>query len=344
MAATLDHAQAALAAARGAGLAVERAEVARVASNVLVRLDPSLRGAPDRRHRGLSRLRRQPAPRGPPGRGAGGRRAPVRAPLGGPYEAGGRAVTLWPWLELRGDAGDAGQAGRALRACHDALADVDPAGLELEPLAMLAEARRLAAGALPEIVPAVDRALATLGAAPHRIVHGDSHPGNVLWTAGGPLWSDWEDAHLAPLEWDLGCLVAAARVHGNDFGWAEAALAAHGGPFDAALLDACVDARVAQGAAYLAATGRGGSEGIWSGWGFPRRSAAVRGRAPREAGPSPAVSVEPSRVVLTQEARCSTAAGGGPPSLDALAAQRRKRRRRTNRQPYESARSTCRVS
>jgi hypothetical protein len=38
--ATLDHAQAALAAARSAGLAVERAEVARVASNVLVRLDP----------------------------------------------------------------------------------------------------------------------------------------------------------------------------------------------------------------------------------------------------------------------------------------------------------------
>ena len=51
--------------------------------------------------------------------------------------------------------------------------------------------------------------------------------------------------------------MAAARVHGNDFGWAEAALVAHGGPFDAALLEACVDARVAQGAAYLAATGRG---------------------------------------------------------------------------------------
>jgi hypothetical protein len=36
--ASFDHAQAALAVARGAGLAVDRAEVARVASNVLVRL------------------------------------------------------------------------------------------------------------------------------------------------------------------------------------------------------------------------------------------------------------------------------------------------------------------
>lgn len=261
--ATLDHAQAALSAARGAGLAVERAEVARVASNVLVRLEPGpfaarLTGATEGFRDSAANLRREA--RIAAALAAAG--APVPAPLGGPYEAGGRAVTLWPWLELRGDAGDAEQAGGALRACHDALADLDRAGLELEPLAMLTEARRLAAGALPEILPAVDHALATLGAAPHRIVHGDSHPGNVLWTAGGPLWSDWEDAHLAPLEWDLGCLVSAARVHGNDFGWAEAALAAHGGPFDAALLDACVDARVAQGAAYLAATGRGDPEAL----------------------------------------------------------------------------------
>jgi Phosphotransferase enzyme family len=256
--ATLDHARAALAAARGAGLAVERAQVARVASNILVRLEPGpiaarLTGATEGFRDSAANLRREA--RLAAALAAAG--APVLAPLGGPYEAGGRIVTLWSWLELHGDAGDAEQAGRALRACHDALADLDPSGLELEPLAMLTEARRMAAGALPEIVPAVDRALATLAAAPRRIVHGDSHPGNALWTAGGPLWSDWEDAHLAPLEWDLGCLVAAARMRGNDFGWAQAALAAHGGPFDSTLLEACVDARVAQGAAYLAATGRG---------------------------------------------------------------------------------------
>ncbi len=258
MQATLDHARAALAAARGAGLAVERAEVARVASNVLVRLEPGpfaarLTGATEGFRDSAANLRREARLAA----ALAARGAPVLAPLGGPYEAGGRSVTLWPWLELHGEAGDAEQAGRALRACHDALADVDPAGLELAPLAMLSEARGLAVGALPEIVPAIERALGALAAAPQRIVHGDSHPGNVLWTAAGPLWSDWEDAHLAPLEWDLGCLVAAARLRGNDFGWAQAALAAHGGPFDATLLEACVDARVAQGAAYLAATGRG---------------------------------------------------------------------------------------
>lgn len=262
VAASIDHAQAALAAARGAGLAVERAAVAKVASNVLVRLEPGpfaarLTGATEGFRDSAANLRREA--RLAAALAAAG--APVPAPLGGPYEAGGRSVTLWPWFELHGEAGDAGEAGLALRACHDALAGLDPDGLELAPLAMLTEARRLAVDALPELLPAIDRALATLGAAPLRIVHGDSHPGNVLWTADGPLWGDWEDAHLAPLEWDLGCLVAAARMHGNDFGWAQAALRAHGGPFDAALLEACVDARVAQGAAYLAATGRGDVSG-----------------------------------------------------------------------------------
>jgi aminoglycoside phosphotransferase (APT) family kinase protein len=260
--ATLDHAQAALAAARGAGLAVERAEVVRVASNVLVRLEPEpvaarLSGATAPFRDSAANLRRE-ARLAAALAGAG---APVPAPIGGPYEAGGCMVTLWPWLELDGEAGDAADAGRALRACHDALGDLDAADFDLVPLAMLTEARRLAAAALPEVLPAVERALATLGATPQRIVHGDSHPGNVLWTADGPLWSDWEDAHLAPLEWDLGCLLAASRRRGDDFGWAQAALAAHGAPYDAQLLDACVDARVAQGAAYLAATGRGDVSG-----------------------------------------------------------------------------------
>jgi hypothetical protein len=197
----LDHASAALAAARGAGLTVDRAEVAAVAANVLVRL-------------------------------TGPHPPPVAARLTGATEG----------------------------FC-------DPA--------MLTEGRRLAQAALPEALPAIERALATLGAAPQRIVHGDSHPGNVLWAAGGPLWGDWEDAHLGPLEWDLACLVTAARVHGNDFGWAEAALGAHGAPYDAALLDACVDARVAQGAAYLAATGRGE---------VGRHLAWLRGRASEVSG------------------------------------------------------------
>jgi hypothetical protein len=252
----LDHVGAALAAARSAGLAAERGEVVAVAANVLVRIEPGpiaarLTGAtltfrdPDVFLGREARLAMALARAG----------APVLAPIGGPYAAGGRVVTLWPWVDADA-AGDAAAAGRALRACHEALRGVDPAAFE--PLGMLEEARRIAP---PEVLPAVERALAMLDGVPQRVVHGDSHPGNVLWAARGPLWADWEDAHRAPLEWDLARLVAQARVRGNDFGWAEEALAAHGGPYDPALLDACVYARVAQGAAYLAFTGRGAVDG-----------------------------------------------------------------------------------
>lgn len=163
----------------------------------------------------------------------------------------------------------------------------DPAEpLRLEPLGMLCEARRLAATGPADVALAVDHALDMLHGASYRIVHGDSHPGNVLWRADGPLWSDCEDAHLAPLEWDLACLVARARLRGYDFGWAETALRAHGGPYDAELLEVCVNARVAQGAAYLAFTGRGGPDAVADRLAWLRRGARSSGGHPRSASGS----------------------------------------------------------
>ena len=35
---------------------------------------------------------------------------------------------------------------------------------------------------------------------PLRPVHGDTHLRNVINTARGPLWGDWEDAFRGPLE------------------------------------------------------------------------------------------------------------------------------------------------
>ena len=43
-------------------------------------------------------------------------------------------------------------------------------------------------------------------------VHGDAHLGNVINTAAGPLWNDWEDTFAGPREWDLACLEASARI------------------------------------------------------------------------------------------------------------------------------------
>lgn len=38
-------------------------------------------------------------------------------------------------------------------------------------------------------------------------IHGDSHAGNILLTDAGPLWNDFEDVCIGPIEWDWSCSV-----------------------------------------------------------------------------------------------------------------------------------------
>ena len=152
-----------MAAARSAGLAVERGKVVAVAANVLVRLEPGPIAA--RMSGATSSFRDSAQFLGREARlasAAAAAGAPVLAPLGGPYEAGESVVTLWPWVDTVAS-GAAVAAGRALRACHDALLGVDGAGLGLEPLGMLREARRLAVRAPDEVAEAVDRGLELVG-------------------------------------------------------------------------------------------------------------------------------------------------------------------------------------
>ncbi|MGW6930597.1 phosphotransferase family protein [Lentzea sp. NPDC054927] len=40
-------------------------------------------------------------------------------------------------------------------------------------------------------------------------LHGDSHYGNLLMTATGPVWNDFEDTWRGPIAWDLACLAGA---------------------------------------------------------------------------------------------------------------------------------------
>jgi aminoglycoside phosphotransferase (APT) family kinase protein len=81
-------------------------------------------------------------------------------------------------------------------------------------------------------------------------VHGDSHLGNVLATAGGPLWGDWEDAFLGPAGWDLACLLAPAQVFGEAPERGLVALAAYGATVGDEELDVLVRARAVQLAAW----------------------------------------------------------------------------------------------
>jgi Phosphotransferase enzyme family len=46
-------------------------------------------------------------------------------------------------------------------------------------------------------------------------LHGDAHPGNLLHTPNGPVWTDFEDAWRGPIGWDLACLELTSRLDGH---------------------------------------------------------------------------------------------------------------------------------
>src|SRR4051794_20797660 len=189
--------------------------------------------------------------------------APVVAPAAevdpGPHEHDGLPVTLWELAEEVPGPVDARAAGRGLRECHDALAGFDG---DLPEHAMFREARAIvdrlaAAGTIaPDDAALLDRTARRLAAqlealdAPAQALHGDAHLRNVVQTARGPLWNDFEDTFRGPREWDLACLDACARVFGNDRGPVAPAPAGYGRRGDPAVLELMVDTRAYVGAAW----------------------------------------------------------------------------------------------
>ena len=135
--------------------------------------------------------------------------APVMPPWedAGPHEAHGLEVSLWRWLEPVPQPIPAETFGHLLKDLHDALDEYDrPLPPLVGPLTDIAAAVQSSDDAvLQEVVP-----LALTW--PRRPIHGDAHTGNILATASGPLWMDFEDVCAGPVEWDL-----ASRTLTDDF-------------------------------------------------------------------------------------------------------------------------------
>jgi hypothetical protein len=193
--------------------------------------------------------------------------APVVPPcdgsLAGPHVVNGWTLSLWRHVEVLPEWPDAAESGRRLSACHAVLRGY--ANVEAIPyFGAFDELRQLFAHSqVQALCSEQDRRMMERQAWNCRgaleayqltaqALHGDSHRKNVFHTLDGPLWADWEDTIHAPIEWDLACLVAGARITGTaqDMAWAETALAAYG-PHDAAALELCIQTRALFGAAWL---------------------------------------------------------------------------------------------
>jgi hypothetical protein len=202
----------------------------------------------------------------------------------GPHEREGYVISYWA-RETLVDTVSPASKGRALAEVHAALRDfsnesagsaadfsTESAGSaadfppdRLPRLGAWEEARAMLPGlrasawldteSRDRVARAWDRAEHVVAGAEARTaswqaVHGDAHLGNVLATTRGALWTDWEDAFLGPVEWDLATLASRHRLFGEE-PTLPAVLAAYTGPYDAALVDELLEARSLQAIVWL---------------------------------------------------------------------------------------------
>lgn len=176
-------------------------------------------------------------------------RAPVVAPTEeadpGPYERDGLWLSLWEHVDVRATPLAAAAVGRALRDLHDALAQypgaLPPRSAVLEEIDWLLRALGQDGS---DLAAERDRLADFINdqrdAPDQRPLHGDASFSNLLATADGPRWNDFEDVCVGPVEWDVAGVVADARErHGSAF--AAEVLAAYGNGCDPDVL-ARVDA------------------------------------------------------------------------------------------------------
>jgi Ser/Thr protein kinase RdoA (MazF antagonist) len=182
--------------------------------------------------------------------------APPSAELpAGPHHHDGRCLTFWTFVEhdprhvFR-----PGEVGPLLAELHAELRGYPgelPALPPLDVPDVLAALRSVGSRSLPEhdraaLAADAVRVTGELLAATDESVplHGDAHPGNLLSTPAGPVWTDFEDSWRGPIGWDLACLAGTGRLDG----WA--AVASYPGAPERAALAPFVAARQVQSLAW----------------------------------------------------------------------------------------------
>ena len=150
----------------------------------------------------------------------------------GPHWGYGLAVSLWTFVPPSPQRPEAAEFGVALARLHIATAGF-PGELPVlvtlraqisDALAALERERVLEPGVLAALRERHAEVLAGLDGVslPDSVLHGDAHPGNLLWSAAGWLWTDLEETCRGPHAFDLAVL-----VRGQDADAAATALAAY---------------------------------------------------------------------------------------------------------------------
>jgi aminoglycoside phosphotransferase (APT) family kinase protein len=151
--------------------------------------------------------------------------SPVAVPVSGVHQHDGFVVTLWTWYAPAGEVSPAGYA-RALGRLHAGMRAIDVPAPHVTD--RIAEAQRLVAdrdhtralaGADRELLSETlrrGRRMIDERRTPEQLLHGEPHSGNVLATAGGPVFIDFETCCRGPVEFDVAHVPDAVSDHYPD--------------------------------------------------------------------------------------------------------------------------------
>jgi len=167
----------------------------------------------------------------------------------GPHQHLGYPLNFWEFVTRTDTTPDPLEIGRTLRTCHNILQSFSEPLPRLailsESLAILNEPERFPAATQEMLRQHLTTSIERLNRYPHQPLHGDAHPGNLMQTTRGLLWTDWEDTFSGPVEWDLASIIWNARVLDEDHEAADAILSAYGGDIDEQALQQSMIARAA---------------------------------------------------------------------------------------------------
>lgn len=173
----------------------------------------------------------------------------------GPHDHLGYTLNYWQFVTITGDPPANEDIGRTLQQCHAILSSFpDPLpGLaivreSIELLQTLREKALLPPPVIEMLQTHLEEALQVLGHHPQQALHGDAHPGNLLSTTEGLLWTDWEDAFAGPVEWDVASFIWNPLLLDHDIATANEIVAAYcraGGNLNLEAMNQCLIARAA---------------------------------------------------------------------------------------------------
>jgi hypothetical protein len=152
----------------------------------------------------------------------------------GPYEHLGYALNFWQFVTAIDVAPAPHLIGQTLYHCHLHMRSFQGTLPEfailtecMDLLKTLKQRGLFPSGTLRLLEKHLVSSLAVLREFPCQPLHGDAHPGNLLNTTTGLLWTDWEDTFIGPVEWDLASIIWNARILGKDHQTADTILAAY---------------------------------------------------------------------------------------------------------------------